>query len=178
MSPINPTVLCSPPLENYSSSRQAMPMLMPMNNSDQMQLHHRLSVNVTDHYEWTTNPTNYYSGYSTTGNSSNLETMSLNGSLSSNTSTNESSSYPILAPMPTVYFNQYPQQSSGEQTYVPPTMFYPQQISPRLMNEPSMLNDGSSNKSVFYWEIMNQSKFYYFRFLPGQAPFVVMVSLL
>jgi hypothetical protein len=80
--------------------------------------------------------------------------------------------------MPTVYFNQYPQQSSGEQTYVPPTMFYPQQISPRLMNEPSMLNDGSSNKSVFYWEIMNQSKFYYFRFLPGQAPFVVMVSLL
>jgi len=161
MSPVNPTVLCSPPLENYPQnsnwlsppSRQAMSMLMPMNNSDQMQLHHRLSVNVTDHYEWTTNPTNYYPGYSTTtGNSSNLETMSLNGSLSSNTSTNDSSSYPILAPMPTVYFNQYPQQSPGEQTYMPSTVFFPQQISPRLMNEqgqPTMVNDGPSNKSVF-----------------------------
>jgi hypothetical protein len=115
MSPINPTVLCSPPLENYpsnsnwipssSSSRQAMPILMPINNADQMQLHHRLSVNVTDHYEWTANPTNYFPGYST-GNSSNLDTTSLNGSLSSNTSTNDSSSYPILAPIPTVYFNQ------------------------------------------------------------------------
>jgi hypothetical protein len=146
MSPINPTVLCSPPLETYPPSRQAM--LMSMNNADQMQLHHRLSVNVTDHYEWTANPTNYYSGYPTTGNSSNLETMSLNGSLSSNTSTNESSSYPILAPMPAVYFNQYHQQSPSEQTYVSPTMFYPQQMSPRLINEPNMVNDGSSNRFV------------------------------
>lgn len=132
MSPIHPSVLCSPPLENYgpntnwipppppTSSRQAVPVLMPMSHSDQMQLHHRLSVNVTDHYEWTTNPTNYFPGYSTaaaaaTTNSSNMDTMSLNGSLSSNTSTNDSSSYPILAPMPTVFFNQYPQQSPSEQ---------------------------------------------------------------
>ena len=163
MSPINPTVLCSPPIEHYppnpnwnspvppppSSSRQGMPMLMPMNNADQMQLHHRLSVNVTDHYEWTANPTNYYPNYPNTGNGSNLETMSLNGSLSSNTSTNDSSSYPILAPMPTVYFNQYPQQPSAEQTYVQPTMFFPQQISPRLLTEhmqTNMINDGSANK--------------------------------
>jgi hypothetical protein len=175
MSPINPGVLCSPPLENYpqnpnwlphpppsSSSRQAMPILMPANNSDQMQLHHRLSVNVTDHYEWTTNPTNYYPGYSTT-NSSNLETMSLNGSLSSNTSTNDSSSYPILAPMPTVFFNQFPQQSPGEQTFMQPTVFFPQQISPRLINEQmqqNITNDNSANK-----------------FVPGQAPFVLMVNL-
>jgi hypothetical protein len=165
MSPINPTVLCSPPLENYpqnsnwipppppsSSSRQAMPILMPINNSDQMQLHHRLSVNVTDHYEWTTNPTNYFPTYST-ANSSNLDTMSLNGSLSSNTSTNDSSSYPILAPIPTVFFNQYPQQSPSEQTYVQPTVFFPQQISPRLINEQTqqnMVNDVSSNKFVLF----------------------------
>lgn len=166
MSPINPTVLCSPPLENYpqnsnwihpppphsSSSRQPMPILMPINNPDQMQLHHRLSVNVTDHYEWTANPTNYFPAYST-GNSSNLDTMSLNGSLSSNTSTNDSSSYPILAPIPTVYFNQYPQQSPSEQTYVQPTVFFPQQISPRLINEQTqqnMVNDVSSNKFVFF----------------------------
>ncbi len=167
MSPINPTVLCSPPLENYPQnsnwispppppppppSRQAMPILMPMNNSDPMQLHHRLSVNVTDHYEWTTNPTNYFPGYSTTTNSSNLDTMSLNGSLSSNTSTNDSSSYPILAPIPTVFYNQYPQQSSGEQGYIQPTLFFPQQISPRLINEQvqqNMGNEGLSNKFVF-----------------------------
>jgi hypothetical protein len=161
MSPINPTVLCSPPLENYpsnsnwipssSSSRQAMPILMPINNADQMQLHHRLSVNVTDHYEWTANPTNYFPGYST-GNSSNLDTTSLNGSLSSNTSTNDSSSYPILAPIPTVYFNQYPQQSPNEQNYIQPTIFFPQQISPRLINEQTqqnIINDGTSNKFVF-----------------------------
>ncbi|CAF4313148.1 unnamed protein product, partial [Rotaria sordida] len=52
MSPINPTVLYSPPLENYSTNsnwippssptHQTMPILMPINNSDQMQLHHRL----------------------------------------------------------------------------------------------------------------------------------------
>jgi hypothetical protein len=159
MSPINPTVLCSPPLENYSqnsnwissSSRQPMPILMPINNQEQLQLHHRLSVNVTDHYEWTTNPnsTNYFQG-----NSSNFDTMSLNGSLSSNTSTNDSSSYPILAPIPTVYFNQYPQQSSGEQTFIQPTVFFPQQISPRLINEQAqqnMMNDGTSNKFVSFF---------------------------
>lgn len=126
-----------------------MPMVMPMNNSDPMQLHHRLSVNVTDHYEWTTNPTNYFPGYPTPGNGSNLETMSLNGSLSSNTSTNDSSTYPILAPMPTVYFNQYPQQSSTEQSYASPTVFFPQQMSPRTLNEQAqtnMLNDPSTNK--------------------------------
>jgi len=162
MSPGNPTILCSPPLENYpsnsnwipppphhppppssqpphpasSSSRSTIPILMPMNHSDQIQYHHRLSVNVTDHHEWTTNPTN-------------LETMSLNGSLSSNTSTNESSSYPILAPIPTVYFNQYPQQSANEQTFIPSTVYIPQQISPRLLNEPiqsNMINELTSNK--------------------------------
>lgn len=168
MSPINPTVLCSPPLETYSpnsnwisptlSSHSTMPILMPMNNSDQMQLHHRLSVNVTDHYEWTTNPTNYFPGYSATTNSSNLDALSLNGSLSSNTSTNDSSSYPILAPIPTVFFNQYPQQQSGEQhqqqsqqQYIQPTVFFPQQISPRLINEQvqqNFINDLSSNKFV------------------------------
>jgi hypothetical protein len=165
MSPINPSVMCSPPLEHYpqnsnwipppcsSSSGQAMPILMPMNNSDQMQLHHRLSVNVTDHYEWTTNPANYFPGYSTTANSSNLDTMSLNGSLSSNTSTNDSPSYPILAPMPTVFFNQFPQQPSGEQTFIQPAVFFPQQISPRLINEQmqqNLMNDNSTNKFVFY----------------------------
>ncbi|CAF3616806.1 unnamed protein product [Rotaria socialis] len=171
MSPSSQTVLCSPPLENYSSnsnwispstaSHQTMPILMPINNSDQMQLHHRLSVNVTDHYEWTTNPTNYFPGYSATINSSNIDTLSLNGSLSSNTSTNDSSSYPILAPMPTVFLNQYPQQSLGEQQqYIQPTVFFPQQISPRLTNEQiqqNMMNDVSSNK-----------------LFAGQAPFVIM----
>ncbi|CAF3554476.1 unnamed protein product [Rotaria sp. Silwood1] len=174
MSPINPTVLCSPPLENYSPnsnwipppppSHQTMPILMPINNSDQMQLHHRLSVNVTDHYEWTTNPTHFFPSYSATTNSSNIDTMSLNGSLSSNTSTNDSSSYPILAPMPTVYFNQYPQQPSGEQQqqqqYIQPTVFFPQPISPRLINEQiqqNMMNDVSSNK-----------------LFAGQTPFVIM----
>ncbi|UJR34162.1 hypothetical protein I4U23_021570 [Adineta vaga] len=169
MSPMNPTVLCSPPLDNYGpnsnwipSNRQQVPILMPMNNSDQMQLHHRLSVNVTDHYEWTTNPSNYFSNYpssATATNSSNLDTMSVNGSLSSNTSTNESPSYPILAPLPTVYFNQYPQQSPTEQQqqqppYVQSTVYFPQQISPRLIHEQ---NDPSNNK-----------------FLSGQTPFVVM----
>ncbi|CAF0726223.1 unnamed protein product [Adineta steineri] len=176
MSPINPTVLYSPPLDNYnqnsnwisphSSSHQTVPILMPMSNSDQMQLHHRLSVNVTDHYEWSTNPTNYYPGYSTTANSSNIDTMSLNGSLSSNTSTNDSSPYPILAPMPTVFFNQYSQQSSCEQQqqqhhqYVQPTVFVPQHISPRLISEQTeqhIPNEMSSNK-----------------FHPNQTPFVVM----
>ncbi len=164
MSPGNPTVLCSPPLDHYgrnsnwmppsAPSRQGMPMLMPMNNSDPMQLHHRLSVNVTDHYEWTTNPANYFPGYSTT-NSSNLDTTPLNGSLSSNTSTNDSSPYPILAPIPTVFFNQYPQQSPGEQQqqYIQPTVFFSQQMSPRLINEQTqqnMMNDPSSNKFVKY----------------------------
>ena len=162
MSPINPGVLCSPPLENYSQNsnwiqssthhRQPMPILMPINNSDPMQLHHRLSVNVTDHYEWTTNPANF-------------DTMSLNGSLSSNTSTNDSSSYPILAPIPTVYFNQYPQQSlNDQQQYIQPTIFFPQQISPRLINEQiqqNIVNDISTNK-----------------FIPGQPPFVVMVNFI
>ena len=124
---MNPAVLCSPPLENnyspnsnwipsHTSSNQTMPMLMPINNSDPMKLQHRLSVNVSDHYEWAaTNPKNYFPGYSTTMNSSNFDAMSLNGSLSSNTSTTDSLSYPILAPMPTVFCNQYFQQPSGSQ---------------------------------------------------------------
>jgi hypothetical protein len=173
MSPINPAVLCSPPLENYSPnsnwmspappSHHTMPILMPISNADQMQLHHRLSVNVTDHYEWTTNPTNYFPPYSATTNSSNVDTMSLNGSLSSNTSTNDSSSYPILAPMPTVFFNQYPQQLSGEQhqqQYMQPAVFFPQQLSPRVIHEQvqqNIINDVSSNKLFL-----------------GQTPFVVM----
>ncbi|CAF1185850.1 unnamed protein product [Adineta ricciae] len=168
MSPMNPSALCSPPLDNYGPNsnwippnRQPVPMLMPMNNSDQMQLHHRLSVNVTDHYEWTANPTNYFSAYPppvTTTNSSNIDAMSLNGSLSSNTSTNDSSSYPILAaPLPTVFLNPYPQQSPTEQQsspFVQPTVYFPQQISPRVMHEQ---NDGATNK-----------------FHPNQTPFVVM----
>lgn len=166
MSPVNPTILCSPPLENYSSnsnwippppsSHHTMPILMPINNADQMQLHHRLSVNVTDHYEWTTNPTNFFPAYSTAINSSNMDNISLNGSLSSNTSTNESSSYPILVPMPTVFVNQYPQQASVEQTphqqYIPPPVFLSQPMSPRIINEQSqqnIINDTSSNKYVY-----------------------------
>lgn len=165
---MNPPVLCSPPLDNYGPNsnwippnRQPVPMLMPMNNADQMQLHHRLSVNVTDHYEWTTNPTNYFSAYPppvTTTNSSNIDAMSLNGSLSSNTSTNDSSSYPILAaPLPTVFLNPYPQQSPTEQqpsTFVQPTVYFPQQISPRLMHEQ---NDGTTNKFVsILFQIVHQ----------------------
>lgn len=172
MSPINPTMLCSPPLENYppnpnwippsslppstpsSSSSSRQPMFM---SSDQMQLQHRLSVNVTDHYEWTTNPSNYFPGYSAQTNSSNLDTMSLNGSLSSNTSTNDSSPYPILAPMPTVFFNQYPQQLPNEQTYMQPILFTPQQISPGLINEQTqqnMINDPSGHKFVFVFLLL------------------------
>ena len=127
---------------------------MPINNSDQMQLHHHLSVNVTDHYEWTTNPKNYLPTYSTTTNSSNLDTMSLNGSLSSNTSRNESSSYPILTPMSTVYCNQYSQQTPVEQQqqYIQPKFVLPQQLSPRFINESvqqNMINNMSSNKLIF-----------------------------
>jgi hypothetical protein len=141
MSPMNPSVMYSPPLEAYQQNPNWIPP----------QLHHRLSVNVTDHYEWRSNPANYYPGYSTTTNSSNIDTMSLNGSLSSGASTNDSSSYPLLAPMPTVYLNQYPQPSSGEQQYFQPTVFFPPQISPRLINEQAqqnILNDSTSNKFV------------------------------
>ena len=166
MSPINPTMMCSPPLDAYpahshwmsppppssGSSRPGMPILMPMNHSDQMQLHHHLSVNVTDHYELTTNPTHYFSGYSAATNSSNVDTMSLNGSSSSGASTNDSSSYPLLAPMPTVYFNQYAQPSSSErphqQPYFSPPVIFPSPMSPRSIHEQQQhaFNDISSNK--------------------------------
>ena len=169
MSTINPAMMCSPPLDAYpahgghwisppppssSSSRPGMPILMPMNHSDQMQLHHHLSVNVTDHYELTTNPTHYFSGYSAATSSSNVETMSLNGSSSSGASTNDSSSYPLLAPMPTLYFNQYAQPPSGDrshqQPYFSPPVLYPSSpMSPRSIHEQQhVLNDMSFNKYV------------------------------
>ena len=198
MSPVHPSVMYSPPLEGYppnsspwypppsSTSQSAMPILMPMSNSDQMQLQHRLSVNVTDHYEWTTHPTHFpqggYSGAATTTNSSNFDTMSLNGSLSSGTSTNDSSPYPLLTPMPTVYFNQYPSAptpSAEQQQFFPPAVFYPSAMSPRPIHDsgqqPTMLSDPSSAKFVVR-TLSPSALSVSFRFLPGQGPFLVMVS--
>lgn len=198
MSPVNPSVMYSPPLDGYPSSsnqwyppsntsQSAMPILMPMNHSDQMQLQHRLSVNVTDHYEWTTNPTHFHpGGYPTaTANSSNFDTMSLNGSLSSGTSTNDSSPYPLLTPMPTMFFNQYPPapvpsvEQQQQQQYFQPPVFYPPAMSPRLITEPGaqqpILSDPSSTKFVGRL-LSSVDRCFVFRFLPGQGPLMIMVS--
>ena len=53
--------------------------------------------------------------------------------------------------MQPVYFNPYSQQPTGEQTFLAPTVFFPQQISPRLINEQqqiqqNMINEMPSNK--------------------------------
>jgi hypothetical protein len=114
-----------------------------MINPDPMQLQHRLSVNVTDHYEWTTNANNFYPGYSmNTTNSSNVDTTSLNGSLSSGTSANESSPYPLLNPMGSAYFN--PCLSSVPMSnetpihptpYLAPPVYLSAPVSPRIMSE-------------------------------------------
>jgi len=176
------SVMYSPPLETYpttpnwysssNSSHPPLPILIPMNNPEQIQLQHRLSINVTDHYECSTNPNHLYPTYSTTTtttsttNSSNHDTMSLNGSLSSGTSTTDGSPYPLLAPMPTVFFNPYPQTINNDQhsapTYLSPTMFFPSPLSPRLVAE--------TRQSTIVNEPVPT------KFLPGQSPIVMMSS--
>lgn len=190
----------SPPLETYpttpnwfsssNSSHPPLPILIPMNNPEQIQLQHRLSINVTDHYECSTNPNHLYPTYSTTTtttsttNSSNHDTMSLNGSLSSGTSTTDGSPYPLLAPMPTVFFNPYPQTINNDQhsapTYLSPTMFFPSPLSPRLMAETTrqstIVNEpGPTKFVVFIFIVIRWILFQSFRFLPGQSPIVMMV---
>ena len=161
----------SPPMDNYQqnghwysshpSSHSTVPVLMPMSNAEHLQLQHRLSVNVTDHYEWTTNPNNYYSGYPPPATSSNFDTLSLNGSLSSGTSTNDSPPYPLITPIPTVYVNQYPTASipaeQQQQRYCPQPGNYPTPPIPtRLASEAgpqAMLHDPLTNKFVFFIKI-------------------------
>lgn len=198
------TVMYSPPLENYpsgptwysssNSPHPGMPILIPMNNCDQIQLQHHLSVNVTDHYESTPHPSThpypvYSTGTAATTTSSNHDTMSSNGSLSSGTSTNESSPYPLLTPMPTVFFNPYPPSLPNDQHPSAPyfsstAMYFPSPLSPRLLPETrptTIINEPSMPRkfvllSCFLALLIPPHVFS--RFLPAPNPIVMMVKSL
>lgn len=165
MSPMNTTFMYSPPVDGYQSNshwypshpspHSTIPVLVPMNNnnnsSEQNHLQHRININMADHYEWTTNTPNLYSAYPTANSSSNFDTVSLNGSLSSGTSTNDSSPYPLLNPVQPMFFNPYMSTalSDQQQPFCPPPSHFHQPISQRLVPEPpitTMLHDASSNK--------------------------------